>query len=67
MKEFDEAFNRIIEIFIKNNPEKSYLIVVEMISGRFIYETNKEEIINNYMDKIKNKENYIYFRIYKNN
>ena len=67
MKEFDESFNRIIEIFIKNNPEKSYLFVVEMISGRFIKETNKEEIINNYMDKIKNKENYIYFRIYKNN
>ena len=67
MKEFDESFNRIIEIFIKNNPEKSYLFVVEMISGRFIKETNKEEIINNYMDKIRNKENYIYFRIYKNN
>ena len=67
MKEFDESFNRIIEIFIKNKPEKSYLYVVEMISGRFIKETNKEEIINNYMDKIRNKENYIYFRIYKNN
>ena len=67
MKEFDESFNRIIEIFIKNNPEKSYLFVVEMISGRFIKETNKEEIINNYMDKIRNKENYIFFLIYKNN
>ena len=61
MKVFDEAFNGITEAFIINNPEKIYLIIDEMISGGFVIETNKEEIINNYMDKIKDDENYKYF------
>ena len=34
-----------------------------MVNGKLVNEKDGEEITNNYIDKIKNKENYKYFRI----
>ena len=53
MKIFDEIFKGVTEKDIIMNPDKLYLILDEMISGGMVIETDKNEIMNNYNDKIK--------------
>jgi len=50
---FDELFKGVCELHFIMNPEKIYYIVDEMISGGFVIETSKQEIINNFNEKMK--------------
>jgi hypothetical protein len=62
MKVFDEIFKGVCEIHMIVNPDKLYFIIDEMICGGIVIETNKEDIIKNYNDKIKlDDNNYKYF------
>jgi hypothetical protein len=49
----DEVFKGISELHLIMNPEKLYLLIDEMISGGIVIETSKTEIINNYLEKMK--------------
>ena len=49
----DEVFKGISELHLILNPEKLYLLIDEMISGGIVIETSKSEIINNYIEKMK--------------
>ena len=51
MKVFDEVFKNVCELHLIMNPDKLYLIIDEMISGGIVIETNKDEIISNYLSK----------------
>ena len=51
MKIFDEVFKNVCELHLIMNPDKLYLIIDEMISGGIVIETNKDEIISNYLSK----------------
>ena len=51
MKVLDEVFKNVCELHLIMNPEKLYLIIDEMISGGMVIETNKDEIISNYLSK----------------
>ena len=53
MKIFDEVFKNVCELHLIMNPDKLYLIIDEMISGGIVIETNKDEIISNYLSKCK--------------
>ena len=50
---FDEIFKGVCEVDLIMNPEKIYFMMDEMISGGIVIETNKEEIIKNYNEKMK--------------
>lgn len=51
MKVLDDVFKNVCELHLIMNPEKLYLIIDEMISGGMVIETNKDEIISNYLSK----------------
>ena len=53
MNILDEIFKGISELHLIMNPEKLYLLIDEMISGGFVIETSKTEIISNYLEKMK--------------
>ena len=62
MKVLDEIFKGVCEIHMIMNPDKLYFLIDEMICGGMVIETNKEDIIKNYNDKMKFDDvNYKYF------
>lgn len=50
---FDEVFKGVCELHFIMNPEKIYFIMDEMVSGGIVIETNQEEIIKNFNEKMK--------------
>jgi hypothetical protein len=61
MQVLDDVFKGVCELHLIMNPEKVYLIVDEMISGGSVIETSKTEISLNYLDKMKDDDNYKFF------
>jgi hypothetical protein len=61
MQVFDDVFKGVCELHLIMNPEKVYLVVDEMISGGSVIETSRLEISSNYMDKMRDEENYKFF------
>lgn len=53
MKILDEVFKGVTEKHIIMNPEKVYLLIDELISGGIVIETDKNEIVSNYNEKMK--------------
>jgi AP-3 complex subunit sigma len=49
----DMIFKGVTELDIINNPEKVYYLIDEMISGGVVIETDKNEILSNYNEKMK--------------
>ena len=66
MKIFDEVFKNVCELHLIMNPDKLYLIIDEMISGGIVIETNKDEIISNYLSKCKILKFYFFINNIKN-
>jgi hypothetical protein len=58
----DSVFKDVTELHIILNPDKMYLLIDEMISAGVVIETNKNEILANYTDKLKDEDNYKFFQ-----
>jgi len=58
---FDDVFKGVCELHFIMNPEKVYLILDEMVSGGSVIETSRNEITSNYLDKIRDDDNYKFF------
>jgi AP-3 complex subunit sigma len=61
MQVFDDIFKGVCELHLIMNPEKVYLALDEMISGGSVIETSRIEIFSNYMDKMRDEDNYKFF------
>jgi AP-3 complex subunit sigma len=57
----DDVFKGVCELHLIMNPEKIYFLVDEMISGGSVIETSRSEITANYLDKMKDDDNYKFF------
>ncbi len=57
----DDVFKGVCELHLIMNPEKVYFLVDEMISGGYVIETSRAEITANYLDKMKDDDNYKFF------
>jgi AP-3 complex subunit sigma len=53
MNVLENIFKGVTEMDIINYPEKVYYVLDEMISGGFVIETDKNEILSNYNEKMK--------------
>ncbi len=57
----DDVFKGVCELHLIMNPEKIYFLVDEMISAGSVIETSRSEITANYLDKMKDDDNYKFF------
>jgi hypothetical protein len=57
----DDVFKGVCELHLIMNPEKIYFLVDEMISSGSVIETSRSEVTANYLDKMKDDDNYKFF------